>query len=351
MAEGSGFSMECPIPISDYPVVTMAHGGGGRLMNDLIGRMFLKAFSNPELDRRHDGALLTTGEGNLAFSTDSHVITPLFFPGGDIGTLSVYGTVNDLAMCGAEPRWLSAGFIIEEGFSMEALWKVVAAMARAAGVAGVSIVTGDTKVVERGKGDGIYINTAGIGVIPPGIDISPANVKPGDAVILSGSIGDHGMAIMALREGISLGTALKSDLAPLHPMTQGLLQGGVDVHCMRDLTRGGLASGLNEIADAAGVTVQLEEDAIPVREEVRAACEILGFDPLYVANEGKFAAFVPAGEADIAVEILRKNENGAMAAVIGRVEEASAAPVVMTSSIGSQRTVDMLSGSQLPRIC
>ncbi len=343
--------MICPIPLSDYPEITMAHGGGGRLMNDLIDRVILKAFSNPILDSRHDGAVLEAGKGKLAFATDSHVITPLFFPGGDIGTLSVYGTVNDLAMCGADARWLSAGFIIEEGFSMETLWRVVVSMAEASMKTGVSIVTGDTKVVDKGKGDGIYINTAGIGIIPAGIEISPSRVREGDAVVLSGDIGRHGIAIMAIREGIRFESTIRSDLAPLNSITGDLLREGLDIHCMRDLTRGGLASGLNEIASMTDCSIRIQESLIPVHDEVLGACEILGFDPLYVANEGRFVVILPRENGERAVEILRGHDIGRQAEIIGFVEKPSYADVLMISSIGSERIIDMMSGEQLPRIC
>jgi len=343
--------MTCPIPLSDYPEVTMAHGGGGRLMNDLIDRVMLKAFSNPILDVKHDGAVLVTEGKKLAFATDSHVITPLFFPGGDIGALSIYGTVNDLSMCGARAKWLSASFIIEEGFSMETLWKIVVSMASAAERTGISIVTGDTKVVDRGKGDGIYINTAGIGIVSPGVKIAPSMIREGDAVVLSGDIGRHGIAIMAVREGIQLESGIQSDLAPLDSMAGDLLNANLDIHCMRDLTRGGLASGLNEIASLTHCTIRLEENLIPVHDDVLGACEILGFDPLYVANEGKFITILPSRFADRAVEILRNHEGGSEAVKIGYVGKSSYADVLMTSSIGSERIVDMMSGEQLPRIC
>ena len=343
--------ISCPIPLSEYPEVTMAHGGGGRLMNDLIDRIILKAFRNPALDARHDGAVLPQGAGKLAFATDSHVITPLFFPGGDIGALSVYGTVNDLCMCGARAKWLSAGFIIEEGLSTETLWKVVQSMSEAARRTGISIVTGDTKVVDRGKGDGIYINTAGIGIIPSGIEIALYCLFLGDAVVLSGDIGRHGMAVLAVREGIQLESGIRSDLAPLDSMVSDLLEADIDVHCMRDLTRGGLASALNEIASMTDCSIRIEERLIPVQDKVLGACEILGFDPLYVANEGKFVTFLPSRYADQAVDILRNHGEGSQAAVIGYVENSSYADVLMTSSIGSERIVDMMSGEQLPRIC
>ncbi len=341
----------CPIPISDYPEITMAHGGGGKLMHDLISGMMRRVFSNPLLDAQHDGAVLRTDGRRLAFATDSHVITPLFFPGGDIGYLSVYGTVNDLAMCGAEPEWLSASFILEEGFPMETLWRVVQSMGEAAERTGVSIVTGDTKVVERGKGDGIYINTAGVGVIPDGVDISPSRVREGDSVIISGDIGRHGIAIMAVREGIDFQTVIKSDLAPLDRIVSELLEADLDIHCLRDLTRGGLASGLNEIASAGKVSINIKECLIPVRDDVLGACEILGFDPLYIANEGRFVVFLPSENAGKAVDILQKHVDGRQAIIIGHVAEASYADVIMKSSIGAERIVDMISGEQLPRIC
>ncbi len=344
-------SESCPIPLSDYPEVTMAHGGGGKLMHDLISGMMRRVFSNPLLDTQHDGAILRTDGRRIAFTTDSHVITPLFFPGGDIGYLSVYGTVNDLAMCGAKPEWLSASFILEEGFPMETLWRVVQSMGEATKRTGVSIVTGDTKVVERGKGDGIYINTAGVGVIPDGVEISPSRVREGDAVILSGDIGRHGIAIMAIREGIDFQTDIQSDLAPLDRIVSELLEADLDIHCLRDLTRGGLASGLNEIASAGKVSINIKENFIPVREDVLGACEILGFDPLYVANEGGFVAILPEENAEKAVDILQENEDSCRSTIIGHVTESFYADVIMESSIGAERIVDMMSGEQLPRIC
>ncbi len=350
MSTGKDFTASCPIPIAEYPEVTMAHGGGGTLMHDLINRMMLSVFTAPGLLTRHDGAVLDPPEGRLAFTTDSHVITPIFFPGGDIGALSVYGTINDLAMCGAKPLWLSAGFILEEGFPMEDLWRVVSSMADAASIASVSIVTGDTKVVDRGKGDGIYINTAGIGAVPDGVDIGPHRILPGDVVIISGDIGRHGISIMAVREGMDLHIPVESDLAPLHHLSAALLDEGLDVHCMRDLTRGGLASGLNEMAAASDSTICIVEDLIPIREEVLGACEILGFDPLYVANEGRFALVLPEDQVERALAILRE-QGSAQACRIGSVRPLNSAPVIMRSAIGSERIVDMLSGEQLPRIC
>lgn len=347
----TNFDIVCPIPLNDYPEVTMAHGGGGKLMHNLISGMMLKVFSNPALDLQHDGALLDVQGNRIAFTTDSHVVSPLFYPGGDIGSLSVFGTANDLAMCGAKPLWLSAGFIIEEGFPMKDLWQIVQSMGNAAEEAGVSIVTGDTKVVDRGKGDGLYINTAGVGVILPNTDISPLRVQPGDAVILSGDIGRHGIAIMAVREGMKFESVIESDLAPLSSLTEALFDAGIDVHCMRDLTRGGLASAMNELATSSETTVHLTEAHIPVEENIKGACEILGYDPLFVANEGRFTAIVPAESAERTVEILKQFPAGGNACIIGNIIGNTGIPVKMTSVIGAERIVDMLSGEQLPRIC
>ncbi len=348
------FTLQCPIPISDYPVVLLAHGGGGKLTHQLIEKMIAPAFSNPALDARHDGAVFSVAEGGrrLAFSTDSYVVRPLFFPGGDIGSLAVHGTVNDLAMCGARPLCLSAAFIIEEGLPMETLWRVVQSMRQAADNAGVSLVTGDTKGVDRGNADGVFINTAGVGVIDSDLRIAPQSVRAGDAVLVSGDLGRHGMAIMAVREGLEFESAIESDSAPLNGLVQRLIDAGIDIHCLRDLTRGGLASALVEIAEAAGVGIAVEETAIPVRDDVQAACEILGFDPLYVANEGRFAAFVAPGDADRALDILRAHPLGQGAQRIGAVRaDGRPGVVTMKSRIGATRIVDMLSGEQLPRIC
>ncbi len=345
------FNLMCPVPIGSYPTVLLAHGGGGRLMQQLIDRVFAPAFSNPALDARHDAAVLRAGSTRVAMTTDSYVVKPLFFPGGDIGSLAINGTVNDLAMAGARPIGLSAGFIIEEGFAMETLTRVVASMRAAADAVGVQVVTGDTKVVDRGKGDGLFVNTAGVGVIEHQLTIAPASVRPGDAVVLSGDIGRHGIAIMATREGLAFETAIESDCAPLLAPVLDLLASGVDVHCLRDLTRGGLASALNEIAAASGCGVRVEERAIGVREDVRGACELLGFDPLYVANEGRLVAFVPAAQAARTVEVLRRHPVSSDAAVIGSVSQESPGLVTMKTRIGASRVVDMLSGEQLPRIC
>ncbi len=345
-------AMSCPLPLDQYPTVVLAHGGGGKFSRMLTEQVFMPAFGNDTLAALHDGAVLQVGGERLAFSTDTFVINPLFFPGGDIGSLAVHGTVNDLAMCGARPLALSAGFILEEGFPMQDLWHIARSMSEAAATAGVSIVTGDTKVVDRGKGDGVFINTSGVGVIGKGIDIAPTRARPGDAILVSGSIGTHGIAIMSVREGLEFETTLLSDAACLVGMVHALLDAlGNDVHVLRDPTRGGVASAVNEIAASAGVGIQLDAAAIPVEEDVRAACEILGLDPLYVANEGKLVAFVPESRADEALEILRADPLGRQAARIGSVVAGHPGKVFMRSPIGGMRVVEMLSGEQLPRIC
>jgi len=341
----------CPIPIEQYPNVLLAHGGGGKLTHQLIEKMFIPTFGNSMLGSRHDGAVFDISSQKLAFTTDSYVVHPLFFPGGDIGTLAINGTVNDLAMCGARPLYLSAGFIIEEGLPMETLWRVVQSMGVAAKEANIQLVTGDTKVVDRGKGDGVFINTAGIGVVESRYPISPAGVKPGDAILLSGDIGRHGIAIMAVREGLEFESTIMSDCAALSGIVLSLLSNGVEVHCLRDLTRGGLASALVEISEAACVHLEIEETAIPLLEDVRGACEILGFDPLYVANEGRFVSFVPAHEADRTLKLMRNHPLGNQASIIGTVRNGKRGLVTMRSRIGATRIVDMLSGEQLPRIC
>lgn len=346
---GGGFT--CPIPIEQYPNVLMAHGGGGKLTHQLIENMFLPAFGNPALKARHDGAVLELPSRKLACTTDSYVVQPLFFPGGDIGTLAVNGTVNDLAMCGARPLWLTTGFILEEGLPMDTLWRVVQSMKRAADEAGVQLVTGDTKVVDRGKGDGIFINTAGIGAVESDLSISPAQVRQGDAVLLSGDIGRHGIAIMAAREGIELETALESDCAPLSGVVLDLLSAGIEIHCLRDLTRGGMASALVEIAEAVHLSMEVREADIPVLENVRGACEILGFDPIYLANEGRFIAFVPARDAERALQRMRAHPLAENACMIGTVTDEDSGLVTIRSRIGTARVMDMISGEQLPRIC
>jgi hydrogenase expression/formation protein HypE len=345
-------SLQCPIPRSEYPQVTLAHGGGGRLTHALIERMFLAAFRNPALAPLHDGAVLEVPAGRLALSTDSYVVSPLFFPGGDIGSLAVHGTVNDLAMCGAQPLALTAGFVLEEGLPMDDLWRIVRSMAQAARDAGVSIVTGDTKVVDRGKGDGVFINTTGIGLVPEGVDIAPARARPGDRLLLSGRIADHGIAILSVREGLSFETTIESDSAALNGLVGALLGAlGERVHVLRDPTRGGVASATNEIAASAQVGLRLEERAIPLAEQVRGACEILGLDPLYVANEGKCLALVAPEVAEQALALMRAHPLGREAAIIGEVVADHPGRVMMSSRVGGLRIVDMLSGEQLPRIC
>jgi hydrogenase expression/formation protein HypE len=346
------FRLQCPIPISDYPTVLLAHGGGGRLTQMLIDRMFLPAFDNPTLEMLHDGAVLDVDGTRLAFSTDSFVISPIFFPGGDIGSLAVHGTVNDLAMCGARPLGLSTGLILEEGLPMEDLWRVVQSMQHAARSAGVPIITGDTKVVDRGKGDGVFINTTGLGLIPVGVSVSPRRARPGDVILVNGAIAVHGMAIMSVREGLEFETALESDSASLHELVAALLEvAGDRVHVLRDPTRGGVASALNEIAAKAEVGVRLEETAIPIWEEVRGACEILGLDPLYVANEGKCLVIVAPEAAETVLAAMREHHLGQEGAIIGEVVEDHPGKVFMRSRIGGMRVVDVLSGEQLPRIC
>ena len=348
------FQNTCPIPFADYPQVLMAHGGGGRLTEELLEKIFLPTFNNPLLAQRHDGALLELDGQRLAFTTDSYVVHPLEFPGSDIGALSVNGTVNDLAMCGARPLYLSAGFILEEGLPMETLWRIVRSMKKAADAAGIQLVTGDTKVVDKGKGDGLFINTAGIGIVEHRLVIAPASVRTGDAVLLSGDLGRHGMAIMSVREGLEFESPIESDCAPLAPPVRALLQAGIRIHCLRDLTRGGLSSALNEIADLSQSQIAIDETAIPVCEAVRGACEILGLDPLYVANEGRFVAFVPEEDCERALLILRQHSVSSQAVAIGRIDPVPAGSkgrVTVKSAIGVSRILDRLTGEQLPRIC
>jgi hydrogenase expression/formation protein HypE len=344
-------SESCPIPKTDYPAILLAHGGGGMLTRQLIDKLFLPAFDNPQLGRRHDGAILEAGGARLAFTTDGYVVRPLFFPGGDIGTLAVNGTVNDLAMCGARPLWLSVAFIVEEGLPMETLARVVGSMRDAARAAGVALVTGDTKVVERGKADGLYVTTAGVGVIEAEGEIGPASIRPGDAILLSGDIGRHGIAIMASREGLQFDTAIESDCAPLNALVLKLLEAKVAVRCLRDLTRGGLAAALIEIALDSRIDARLEERAIPVGEAVRGACELLGLDPLHVANEGRMIAVVDPADAGRALAILRDHPAAPDPSLIGRFGDRGAGQLTMTSAIGATRILTMPSGEQLPRIC
>lgn len=351
MSDGR-FDLSCPVPLSEYPQVLLAHGGGGRLTQRLIEQLFVPSFDNPALSELHDGAVLDVAGRKLAFTTDSFVVKPLFFPGGDIGSLAVHGTVNDLAMCGAKPLALSAGLILEEGLPMEDLRRIVASMRDAASKVGVPIVTGDTKVVDRGKGDGVFINVTGVGLVREGIEISPRRARAGDAVLVSGEIAVHGIAIMSVREGLKFDTVLVSDSAPLDGLVEGLLAaGGEKVHVLRDPTRGGVASALNEIVGQAKVGIRLEETKIPVSEDVRGACEILGLDPLYVANEGKCLVILAPEAVDAALDALRRHPLGRHAARIGEVVADHPGKVVMRSRIGGLRIVDLLTGEQLPRIC
>jgi hydrogenase expression/formation protein HypE len=330
--------------------ILLAHGSGGRLAHELVETAFVKALANPLLSRLDDAAVFDLG-GRLAFTTDSYVVSPLFFPGGDIGKLAVCGTVNDLAMTGAKPLYLSLSFIIEEGLSRQDLARVVASIRRVAREAGVEIITGDTKVVSRGSADGLFINTAGIGIIAEGIDISGSNARPGDRVILSGTIGDHGIAVLSQREGLSFATRLESDCAPLGKLVADMLAVSRNIRCLRDPTRGGLATTLNELAAQSKVGIRIEEDKVPVREEVLAAGEMLGLDPLYIANEGKLVAIVPPEDADVILEAVRANKYGKEAAIIGEVTGEHPGRVVMKTSLGTTRIVDMLVGDPLPRIC
>jgi len=350
MTEAGGFAPACPAPAGAPDTVQLAHGGGGRAMARLIDTIIRPGFADAELDRRHDGAALEVG-GPLAFTTDSYVVRPLVFPGGDIGTLAVNGTVNDLAMCGARPLFLSVAFILEEGLPLDLLRLIVASMRSAAAAAGVRLVTGDTKVVDRGKADGMFVTTAGIGRIVAPEPVGPASVRPGDAIILSGDIGRHGIAVMAAREGFGFETIVASDCAPLAAPVLALLEAGIAVRCLRDLTRGGLASAMVEIAETAGLSIALDEAAIPVRDDVAAACELLGLDPLHVANEGRFVAFVPAADAARAVDMLRRHGVSDGARIIGDVGDDAPGRVSCRGALGIARAVDMLTGEQLPRIC
>jgi hydrogenase expression/formation protein HypE len=351
-AKTPAFNLNCPVPRVADDRIVLAHGGGGRLTHQLIEKIFIPAFSNSMLEQRHDGAVLSVNGSRLAFTTDSFVVRPLIFPGGDIGDLAVNGTVNDLAMCGARPLYLSAGFILEEGLEMDTLRTVVNSMQEAAAEAGVQLVTGDTKVVDKGKGDGIFVNTSGIGVIEnANTSIGPASVQLGDVVIVSGDLGRHGIAILSVREGLEFESPILSDTASVWPAVEALLNAGIEIHCLRDLTRGGLATTLNEIAADRNVCIKLEETLIPVDETVQSACEILGLDPLYVANEGRFAVFVPEAQAEAALAVMKKVPVSQSSVRVGKVEESPGRTVVLQSRIGGNRVVDMLSGEQLPRIC
>jgi len=351
MDDASLLGASCPLPITNYKEIVLAHGSGGKLSHQLIEKIVLPQFRNELLEPLHDGAIFSLNGERLAFSTDSFVVSPIFFPGGDIGKLAVHGTVNDLAMCGARPLYLSASFILEEGLPMEDFWRVVQSMRAAANAAGVKLVTGDTKVVDRGKADRIFINTSGIGIIPEGVVIHPTRARLGDKIIVSGPIAVHGIAIMSVREGLEFETEIASDSAPLHELVGALIAAKIDVHVLRDPTRGGVTSALTEIAHTANVGMLLDESLIPINEEVKGACEILGLDPLYVANEGKLLAIVQNEDVDAALTALRSHLLGKEAAVIGEVVDEHPEFVMMKTRVGGTRVVDMLSGEQLPRIC
>ncbi len=348
-ANMDGFS--CPLPILEHDTVQLAHGAGGSLSADLIDKMIVPRFSNTVLDALEDQAVLTLPAGRVAFSTDTFVVSPLFFPGGDIGDLAINGTVNDVAMSGAEVIALSVGLVLEEGLPMADLHRVLCSMEAAAKKAGVKIVTGDTKVVGKGQGDGIYINTSGIGVVPEGLNLTASALQPGDRIILSGTLADHGMAVMTVREGLSFQSAVESDSAPLNGLVKAVLEACPNVRTFRDPTRGGAATTLNEFAQSSKVGIKLDETVIPVRPDVRGACEILGIDPLYVANEGKLICAVPAGEADAVLAAMQAHEFGADAVVIGEVVAEHPGIVAMRGALGAERIVDRPVGLQLPRIC
>lgn len=344
------FVLACPVPITDRKNIVMGHGSGGKLTAQLVRDLFLPAFDNQYLNQLDDQAVFQAGSARLAFTTDSFVVTPLFFPGGNIGELAVNGTVNDLAMSGATPLFLSAAFIMEEGFSMEELSRIVDSMARAARTAGVAIVTGDTKVVNRGSADKLFITTSGVGLVGDGIAISATNARPGDDVIISGSIGDHGMAVMSVREGLEFDGSIVSDTAPLHTLVDQMIRAG-EIHTLRDPTRGGLATSLCEIASASSVGIEINAQAVPVREDVKGACEILGLDPLFVANEGKLVAFVASGSTAAVLRAMRQTSEGRDARAIGRAVTDHAGMVLLKTEIGGTRVLDLPFTEQLPRIC
>lgn len=345
-------NFDCPTPINPQTNerIRLGHGGGGRLTNNLIENVFKPILSNEYLDKLHDGAIIDLPTNKIAFSTDSYVIKPIFFPGGDIGKLSVTGTINDLAMCGAKPLFISLALILEEGFSMDDLKKILKSISQVTNRVGAKVVTGDTKVVDKGKGDGIYINTSGIGIIEHTMNISPQSVEPDDCIVISGDIGRHGATIMSLREGIDFEISLESDCDELWTPVKAIIEEGIEIHCLRDLTRGGLTSALNEIAKASNLGVFIEEEKIPIIEEVKTICEVLGLDPLYMANEGRFIAIVPEKFAQKTAQII-SSVTGLESSIIGKFTSENKGKVFMKSLIGSTRLIDMISGEQLPRIC
>jgi hydrogenase expression/formation protein HypE len=351
MDDASILTASCPIPITNYSEIVLAHGSGGKLSHQLIDKIVLPQFRNELLEPLHDGAIFSIGGQRVAFSTDSYVVNPIFFPGGDIGKLAVHGTVNDLSMCGARPLYLSVGFILEEGTPMDDFWRIVQSMREAAEVSGVSLVTGDTKVVDRGKADKIFINTSGIGIVPEGVNIYPARAQAGDKIIVSGPIAVHGIAIMSVRENLEFETQIASDTAPLNGLVDVILNASKDIHVLRDPTRGGITSALTEITQVAKMGMLLNEAHIPISEEVKGACEILGLDPLYVANEGKLLAVIAPADADRVLSAMHSHPLGKEAAIIGEVTSDHPGFVMMKTRVGGTRVVDMLSGEQLPRIC
>ena len=344
-------ALSCPVPILSHDTVQLAHGAGGMLSNEMIDKIFLPRFLNSTLEKMEDQAILENPGGRIAFSTDTFVVDPIFFPGGDIGDLAINGTVNDIAMSGAEPKYLSVGFILEEGLPFETLHRIVLSMEKAAKTAGVQIVTGDTKVVNRGSCDKLFINTSGFGFVPDNIHISASSLQPGDKIILSGTVADHGMAVMTTREGLSFQSTVESDTAALNHLVKDMLNVSPEIHAMRDPTRGGLATSLNEFATSSKVGIQLFGETVPVKENVRGACEILGIDPLYVANEGKLVAVVPPEIADKMLTAMRFNKHGEHAVIIGEVTDKHPGVVALKTGLGANRIVDMPVGEQLPRIC
>ena len=344
-------NLSCPVPILSHDTVQLAHGAGGKLSNEMIDKIFLPRFLNSTLEKMEDQAVLDNPGGRIAFSTDTFVVDPIFFPGGDIGDLAINGTVNDIAMSGAIPRYLSVGFILEEGLAFETLHRIVLSMEQAAKFAGVQIVAGDTKVVNRGSCDKLFINTSGFGFVPDNVNISASNLELGDKIILSGTLADHGMAVMTTREGLSFQSTVESDTAALNHLVQDMLGVSSNIHALRDPTRGGLATSLNEFAASSNVGIQLYRDTLPVKENVRGACEILGIDPLYVANEGKLVAIVPPDVADEMLNTMRDNDYGKAASIIGEVTDKHPGIVALQTGLGAHRIVDMPVGEQLPRIC
>lgn len=352
MSDTNSFtSLNCPVSYTEYEKIIVAHGGGGRLSHDLITNIIQPLFTNEQLDLMHDSAVFEINQQRFAFTTDSYVVQPIFFPGGDIGKLSVYGTVNDLVCAGAKPLYISVGFIIEEGFPIEYFKKILASMKEASEYSGVKIVTGDTKVVEKGKGDQIFINTSGIGIVHEGVNIAPKNLGTGDKIILSGRIAEHGIAIMASRESLEFETKIVSDTSPMNGLVEEIFKVTKNIHVMRDPTRGGVASVLNELAIAAQKEILIHEQFIPISEEVKGACEILGFDPLYIANEGKMIIFLPENESEKVLTVMKNHPLGKDAQIIGEVVSDNSARVLMKTVIGTKRIVDMIYGEQLPRIC